>query len=145
GQNLASSSAPIVHETFQSEKRQLIRTLTDMDKSVCAFEVQYVSGSRLLFYTNAIGLTQFKLVITTNGGAADDFDVFSTGDTTANVTTAKMLRCAGPEYPGTGEFTWTCKTDEGEDSLHAAIVSVSTSTVYQICEIELQAVFDIPE
>ncbi|CAH1776679.1 unnamed protein product [Owenia fusiformis] len=145
GQNLASSSAPIVQETFPSEKRQLIRTLTDMDKSVCAFEVQYVSGSRLLFYTNAIGLTQFKLVITTNGGAADDFDVFSTGDTTANVTTAKMLRCDGPEYPGTGEFTWTCTISEEGDSLYAATVLVSTSSVYQICEIELQAVSDIPE
>ncbi|CAH1776733.1 unnamed protein product, partial [Owenia fusiformis] len=145
GQNLASSSAPIVQETFQSEKRQLIRTLTDMDMSVCAFEVQYVSGSRFLFNTNAIGLTQFKLVIITNGGTADDFDVFSTGDTTANVTTAKMLRCDGPEYPGTGEFTWTCTTDEGEDSLYAAMVLVSTSSVYQICEIELQAISNTPE
>ncbi|CAH1776815.1 unnamed protein product [Owenia fusiformis] len=139
GRNLVGSSSPIMDETFPGEIRSLIHTLTDMEKSPCSFEVQNVPRGRFVFLTNAIGLTQFKLVITTNGGAADDFHVYSTSDTTTDIASARMLRCTGPDYPGTGEFAWTCTADEGEGSLYAAMIVVSTSSMYKLCEIELLA------
>ncbi|CAH1780639.1 unnamed protein product [Owenia fusiformis] len=137
GNNMLTASSPIVDDTFDVKKKPSLRTLTDMDTSVCSFDVAELAGRNLMLYTNAIGLQEFKLKITTNGGAAGDFDVYQTYDINAEVGNATTTKCNAPVSLSSAQFEWICEC--GGDC-YAALVRVQPSDPsYQICEIELNA------